>query len=60
VINNTVKLQAVDQDINTCGRHVVSRFRFYKMGYSLHEYTRLFHRQKLTPDETVSLITLLL
>ena len=61
VRENTVQLQEVDYDINTCGRHVVSRFNMYMHGFeNLRPYLRLFKNQKESPDVTVSKLTLLL
>ena len=60
VKNNMKQLQKVDNEINTCGRHVVCRFRLYEMGFALEEYVRLFEKQLEPADDTVSKITLLL
>ena len=60
VIENTTQLQRVDYHINTCGRHVVSRFKMFLDGFDLKSYLRLFERQKEDPDLTVSKLTLLL
>jgi hypothetical protein len=60
VVSNTTQLQEVDHEINTCGRHVVSRYRFFVLGYTLHRYVNLYKNQKESPDDTVSKITLFL
>lgn len=60
VVQNTTQLQAVDHDVNTCGRHVVTRFRFYERGFGLKTYIRLYENQKELPDVTVSKLTLML
>lgn len=61
VVENTTQLQRIDHEINTCGRHVVSRFKMYLDGFTdLPSYLRLFEKQKEDPDMTVSKLTLLL
>jgi hypothetical protein len=60
IITNRTQFQAVDQDINTCGRHITTRFRFFLLGYDLKNYTLLFKNQRETSDEIVTKLTLFL
>lgn len=53
---NRHKFQKDKDDINTCGRHALTRLIFKKL--SLPQYKAMIDKSKLTPDEFVSLYTL--
>jgi hypothetical protein len=57
VIFNTFKYQQMINGVNTCGRHVACRLRFYYL--SNNEYAKLMLHQSNTPDYIVTIITLL-
>jgi hypothetical protein len=57
-VYNSTKLQEFKHHINTCGRHVAVRLRFSYL--DLKKYIQMLERNKYSPDEMVSLLTLLL
>jgi hypothetical protein len=56
IIVNHYKLQKDKDDINTCGRHALTRLIFKKL--TLPQYKAMIDKSKLSPDEFVSLYTL--
>jgi hypothetical protein len=54
VKENSQQLQRFYETVNTCGRHVVVRFKFFQMGYELEEYTHLFTSQNIDADLLVT------
>lgn len=57
VIFNTYRFQQMQNGMNTCGRHVACRLRFYYL--SNIEYAKLLLHQSNSPDYIVTIITLL-
>ncbi len=57
VIFNTYRFQQMQNGMNTCGRHVACRLRFYYL--SNIEYAKLLLNQSNSPDYIVTIITLL-
>ena len=57
VICNPCKLQQMKSDISTCGRWCGMRCRFNYL--SIHEFAKLFMKQKMAPDWLVSCMTFL-
>ena len=57
VIYNTHRFQQMINGMNTCGRHVATRLRFFYLNNN--EYARLMLHQSNTPDYIVTIITLL-
>ena len=58
LINNTVKLQTLRQDVNTCGRWVVARLMLKKL--ILDDFLKLIKYYGKHTDDTVALMTMLL
>jgi hypothetical protein len=57
IIVSDTKLQEMEGGVNTCGRHVIVRLR---MSYlSVAEYAALMMKQKMKPDDLVTLMTFL-
>jgi hypothetical protein len=56
IIINRHRFQKDKDDINTCGRHALTRLIFKKL--SLPQYKAMIDKSKLSPDEFVSLYTL--
>ncbi len=57
VIFNTYRFQQMINGMNTCGRHVATRLRFFYLNNN--EYAKLMLNQSNSPDYLVSIITLL-
>lgn len=57
VIANSVAYQQWSKEVNTCGRHVITRLRFHYLTDA--EYERLMKHQSLSPDEIVTMLTFL-
>jgi hypothetical protein len=51
VFFNKVQLQKLSNDVQTCGRHCVSRLMFSK--YPIRRYREIIKKSGLTPDEFV-------
>lgn len=51
VIYNKIQLQKLDDSVQTCGRHCVSRLLYYKL--PIQKYRAMISRSGLTPDEFV-------
>lgn len=57
VVFNQTKFQQLENSMNTCGRHVITRIRLsYLTG---DEYTKLLTGQKMAPDDIVTYLTFL-
>ena len=54
---NTVRLQKMANKINTCGRWCATRIRFSYLSNT--EFARLFVNQQQTPDQIITMLTML-
>lgn len=57
VVFNSTKFQKLENNMNTCGRHVITRIRLSYL--SDDEYSKLLMGQKLTADDIVTYLTFL-
>lgn len=55
VIFNKVQLQELKDDVNTCGRHCVSRLLYHK--YPIGKYRQVIEKSRMSPDEFVVKLT---
>lgn len=55
VIFNKIQLQELKNDVNTCGRHCVSRLLYHK--YPIAKYRQTIGRSRMSPDEFVVKLT---
>lgn len=55
IIFNKVQLQKLSNDVNTCGRHCVSRLLYHK--YPVQKYREIIKQSRMTPDEFVVKLT---
>lgn len=55
VIYNKVQLQELTNDVNTCGRHCVSRLLYHR--YPIQKYREIIDKTRLSPDEFVVKLT---
>jgi hypothetical protein len=55
VIFNDAKLQKLQKDINTCGKHVAMRILFKDI--PIDEYTKILKSYKIPTDDLISLLT---
>jgi hypothetical protein len=55
ILFNKVQLQQLKDDVQTCGRHCVTRLLYYR--HPIQSYRRIIERSGMSPDEFVVKVT---